>query len=178
MEKDSNYFKGSLICFSGWTIVFGLGFWAILGNFKIALIIGMVIALIGTVGWVVEQQICEKYKLPKMIEEIEEKHHIFWSGGATLLKGQEKVSEQDTIPKGGVLCLLEQGVYFKEITPFVPCEILVPYSDIREIEEGARKLKLIIIHLKNEKTLEIAVEQKEIWVKKIQELMNASVEKE
>ena len=159
MEKDSNYFKGSLICFSGWTIVFGLGFWAILGNFKIALIIGMVIALIGTVGWVVEQQICEKYKLPKMIEEIEDKHHIFWSGGATL-------------------CLLEQGVYFKEITPFVPCEILVPYSDIREIEEGARKLKLIIIHLKNEKTLEIAVEQKEIWVKKIQELMNASVEKE
>lgn len=40
------------------------------------------------------------------------------------------------------------------------------------------ELKLIIIHLKNEKTLEIAVEQKEIWVKKIQELMNASVEKE
>ena len=78
----------------------------------------------------------------------------------------------------GVLCLLEQGVYFEEITPFVPCEILVPYSDIQEIEEGAWKLKLIIIHLKNEKTLEIAVEQKEIWVKKIQELVNASVEKE
>ena len=97
-------------------------------NIKIALILGSVITIIIFAYLIIKGKICEKYKIPQLIEQMETEHKVILHSMACLLKNQECASD-------------------------------------KEKKEG----KIGILFL---------LEQREIWMKKIQELMEESVEKE
>ena len=148
-------------------------------NIKIALILGSVITIIIFAYLIIKGKICEKYKIPQLIEQMETEHKVILHSMACLLKNQECASDKEKKEgKIGILFLLEQRIYFQEVNTWTPYEWSTLYYDITEIQKDETHPKMIKIYLTNGGCKGFAVEQREIWMKKIQELMDESVEKE
>ena len=115
----------------------------------------------------------DKYKIPLIKEELEKSHQVMLYGQTILLgnKGKPHGSRVEN-NKGGALFLLETGVYFREIILRTSYEMLIEYCDIEGVQKGGVQNKVLQINLKNGGCERFTIEQREIWITKIQELVD------
>ena len=76
-------------------------------NIKIALILGSVITIIIFAYLIIKGKICEKYKIPQLIEQMETEHKVILHSMACLLKNQECASDKEK--KEGKIGILFSG---------------------------------------------------------------------
>ena len=70
--------------------------------------------------------------------------------------------------------MLETGVYFREIILRTSYEMLIEYCDIDSVQKGGIQNEVLQINLKNGRCERFTIEQRETWIKKIQELLKTS----
>ena len=76
--------------------------------------------------------------------------------------------------KGGVLFLLDKGVYFREWREKNPYEIMIPYGDIKKVRRYIFVLINIKIYYGDDKCEKFIAYRPGIWTKKIRELMEVT----
>ena len=108
-------------------------FWLLLADFKIGMVMGTIVTASVIMMSVIDQVIYHKYKIPITKEIVEREHQIILYGSASRVEVHNVwniFKKLDWNSKGGVLFLLNEGVYFREWRENNPYEIMIPYKDI------------------------------------------------
>ena len=155
-------------------VVLGDSFLILLGDLKLAIILGTIFAVGITIMAVTEQIIYHRYKIPPIKELVEKEHQIIVYGAASSVEIHNiwnifKRFDMDS--KGGVLFLLDEGVYFREWREKNPYEIMIPYRDIKKVRRYIWVLINIKIYYGDDKCEKFIAYRPGIWTKKIREFM-------
>ena len=149
-------------------------FWLLLADFKIGMVMGTIVTASVIMMSVIDQVIYHKYKIPITKEIVEREHQIILYGSASRVEVHNVwniFKKLDWNSKGGVLFLLNEGVYFREWRENNPYEIMIPYKDIKKIRRYVFALMDIKIYYGDEKCEKFTVYRSKIWTKKIREFM-------
>jgi len=167
------YIKNFIKCFVIFTFSFGILIFAVSENIKIGLVGGIIASFLYSIRIIISERTVDKYKIPPIKKELEKSHQVLLYGQTILLgnKGKPHGSRVEN-NKGGALFLLETGVYFREIILRTSYEMLIEYCDIEGVQKGGVQNKVLQINLKNGGCERFTIEQREIWITKIQELVD------
>ena len=149
-------------------------FWLLLADFKIGMVMGTIVTASVIMMSVIDQVIYHKYKIPITKEIVEKEHQIIVYGAASSVEIHNiwnifKRFDMDS--KGGVLFLLDKGVYFREWREKNPYEIMIPYGDIKKVRRYIFVLINIKIYYGDDKCEKFIAYRPGIWTKKIREFM-------
>ena len=169
------YVKNFIKCFVAFTFSFGLLIFAFSENIKIGLLGGVTLSLFWSIGCTIHGRMVDKCKIPLIKEELEKSHQVLLYG-QTILLGNKGKPHGGSVEnhKGGALFLLETGVYFRDILSQISYEMLIEYCDIDSVQKGGIQNEVLQINLKNGRCERFTIEQRETWIKKIQELLKTS----
>ena len=169
------YIKNFISCFVIFTFSFGILIFAVSENIKIGLVGGIIASFLYSIRIIISERTVDKYKIPLIKEELEKSHQVLLYG-QTILLGNKGKPHGGSVEnhKGGALFLLETGVYFRDILSQISYEMLIEYCDIDSVQKGGIQNEVLQINLKNGRCERFTIEQRETWIKKIQELLKTS----
>lgn len=155
-------------------VVLGGSFLILLGDLKRAIMLGTIFTVSFLIWIVIEQIIYHRYKIPPVKELVEKEHQIIVYGAASSVEIHNVwnvFKGLDMDKKGGVLFLLNEGVYFREWREKNPYEIMIPYGDIKKVRRYIFVFVDIKIYYGDDKCEKFTAYRPGIWTKKIREFM-------